>query len=293
MAAVCLQAVTGLLLLSVLLPPSAAACAPDEYYEKLGKEYVCCKYCAAGEQISEVCTSRNKASKCVTCKKNYYNPKTDRGPCKQCDVCSRAQGSLLKQPCTDSSNTICECPEGSRPLNNRNTACQCDAGKEIVENKCLPCKTGYFSTQKNSACRPWKDCNATGQGISEHGSATKDVKCSKLSPGTVGITTTSVTPASSAHRRNVTSLQNVTTTTNQIAVNIPPTPGHSFYWGTLSLILIGTILLLLSAGIILTMITQIKNKKVNRGFKRGERFRVPVQEESTGSDSSIAKDCPA
>lgn len=298
MADVSLQ-VTGLLWLlipSVLLPEPAAAitCSPDQYVETSGGRDVCCNYCAAGQEISEVCTPSNKASKCTNCRANRYNPKNARDRCQLCTVCNRAEGSIEKTPCTNSADAICECPEGSAPRNERKTACRCDKGREIINNKCQPCKPGYFSTDENSVCRPWTNCSSMGDTVLEQGSAINDVKCTKSKPiaVTVVIPTTSVTPSSSPPKRKVTSLQNATTT-NQIIISTNPTHSNRFDWGTLSLVLIGAVLLLLSAGIILTMIMQINRKKKNRGFIRGERCRIPVQEESTSSDSSHSKDFPA
>ncbi|XP_075696895.1 tumor necrosis factor receptor superfamily member 4-like [Rhinoderma darwinii] len=288
--------VTGLLLvLSGLLPAPAAAieCLRNQYGETRGGRDVCCNYCAAGQQIADICTPSNKASECINCKKNRYNPENARDGCKLCTVCNKAEGSIEKKPCTSSSDAECECPEGSTPRNDRKTTCRCDKGKEIVNNKCQPCKSGYFSTEENSVCRPWSNCSAMGRTVLEEGSAIKDVKCTKPSPVTVRIPTIAFTPTSSNHRRKVTTnLQNVTTT-NRIFINDKTTPSNSLDSGTLSLIVIGAVLLLVSAGIILTMIMQINRKKLNRGFIRGERCRVPVQEESTSSDSSLPKDCPA
>ncbi|CAN2388189.1 hypothetical protein PRIEUP_LOCUS14915 [Pristimantis euphronides] len=293
MAARALRAIGGLIFCGLLLPDrTPAACPPEQYRENIHGQEVCCNYCAAGQQIMMACTASNKASTCVNCKEKSYNPEKVRYGCRLCTVCSRERGSLEKTPCTNSTDATCECPEGSKSNNDHNSSCSCDAGNEIVDNKCLPCKPGYFSTKENSFCRPWTNCSAMGQTISEQGSAIKDVKCTKTSPVTVGLSTTTLTASSPTHRRKVTSPQNVTTT-NQILTNISPTSNKLLDWGTLSLILIGTILLLLSAAIILTMIMQINRKKMNRRFQRCDRIRVPVQEESTSSDSSSPKDCSA
>ncbi|XP_040284258.1 tumor necrosis factor receptor superfamily member 4 isoform X2 [Bufo bufo] len=283
---------TALLLHCALLAAAAIRCPQDQYVDTAEGRDVCCNYCAAGQEISEVCTPWNKASKCTNCKENHYNPKNARDRCQRCTVCNKAEGSIEKKPCTKSSNAICECPEGSTQKNERRTACRCGKGKEIIENKCQPCKSGYFSAKENGACRLWTNCSAMGQKVLEQGSATEDVKCTIPTPVTAGLLTTSWTPISSSHRWKVTSLKNFTTT-NHIAITPHlPTPS-SIDWGTLSLIVIGVVLLLASAGVILTTITQINRKKTNRRFIRGERCKVPVQEESTSSDSSLTKDCPA
>ncbi|XP_056399064.1 LOW QUALITY PROTEIN: tumor necrosis factor receptor superfamily member 4 [Hyla sarda] len=334
MADMCLlvTGLLSLFLLGALLPEPAAAaasCPPDQYPETSGGRNVCCDFCSedlqtlqfsyimngknlegkyrkrsdeyfthtsttAGQEIQEVCTPSNKASKCRNCVENRYNPKNARDRCQRCTVCDKAEGSIEKKPCTKGTDAICECPEGSTPKNDRKTACRCDKGKEIVNNKCQPCKSGYFSDKENSICRPWTDCSALGQTIMEQGSAVRDVKCTKPTPSlvTLRIPTTSLTPATTRPKGKATSPQNVTTT-NPISISVTPMSNNSHYWGTLSLILIGAVLLVLSAGIILTMITQINHKKNNRGFIRGERFRVPIQEESTSSDSSLPKECPA
>ncbi|XP_069597361.1 tumor necrosis factor receptor superfamily member 4 [Ranitomeya imitator] len=297
MEAAGLRAITGLLLLtlSALLPDRAAAsaCPAEQYPETSGGRDVCCNYCDAGQEISEICTPWNKASKCGNCREKSFNEKNVREGCKQCTFCNTALGSIEKRPCTKSSDAVCECPEGSTAKNKRKTACLCDKGKEIVNNKCQPCKPGYFSVAENSVCQPWTNCSANGQNVLEQGSAVMDVKCTKSSNVMVTIPTTTWTPTSSSYRRKVSSLPNVTSTTNHISVRNTTTSSRSLDWGTLSLILIGAILLVASAGIILTLIMQTYRKKKNRGYIRGERVRVPVQEESTSSDSSLPKDCPA
>ncbi|XP_073441588.1 tumor necrosis factor receptor superfamily member 4 [Dendrobates tinctorius] len=293
MEAAGLRAITGLLLLalSALLPDRAAAsvCPADQYPETSGGRDVCCNYCDAGQEISEICTPWNRESKCRSCGENHFNEKNAREDCKPCASCITAFGSIEKKPCTKSSDAICECPEGSTARNKRKTACLCDKGKEIVNTKCQPCKPGYFSVAENSLCRPWTNCSALGQSVLEQGSAMMDVKCTKSSNAMVTIPTTTRTPTSSSYRRKVSGLPNVTTTIH-MSVRNTTTSSRSLDWGTLSLILIGAILLIVSAGIILTLIMQTYRKKMNRGYIRGERFRVPVQEESTSSDSSLPKD---
>ncbi|KAM3921567.1 uncharacterized protein RB166_010973 [Leptodactylus fuscus] len=303
MADLCLP-VTGLLamlVLRVLLPDPAGAtgCSRDQYEEVSDGKVVCCDFCAAelkagpilrvigaewirsphrGQQILDICTSSNKASKCGACRNDYYNPRNARDGCKKCTKCEADEGSITLKPCTIEFDAVCGCPEGSTKKNNRYTACRCDSGNEIINNKCQPCKPGTFSDKENSKCLPWTNCTAMGQAVTEQGSATRDVKCAKPFPSqvTVAVPTTSLSPSSSSLLRKVTILQNITTKSR-----------------TLSLILIGAILLLLSAGVILAMIIQINRKKMNRGFIRAERCRIPVQEESTSSDSSLPKDCQA
>ncbi|XP_069802727.1 tumor necrosis factor receptor superfamily member 4-like [Dendropsophus ebraccatus] len=293
--------VTGLLpllVLGVLLPPEPAeaiTCPRDQYTEEDGGQEICCDFCAEGQEITGRCTRWSTASKCTDCGANRYNPKNARDRCQLCTVCNKAEGSIEKSPCTKGADAICECPEGSTPKNDRKTACRCDRGKEIVNNKCQPCKPGYFSTKENSVCRQWTNCSTLGETVQKQGSAIEDVKCTKLKPTPSPVTpspTTSPTPSSTSHRRKVTSLQN-STTTNPIFISTKPTTSNSHEWATFSLILIGAVLLIVSAGIILIMIMQINRKKMNKGFIRGERFRVPIQEESTSSDSSHPKECPA
>ncbi|XP_044137870.1 tumor necrosis factor receptor superfamily member 4 isoform X2 [Bufo gargarizans] len=239
---------TALLLhCALLLAAAAMRCPQDQYVDTAEGRDVCCNYCAAGQEISEVCTPWNKASKCTNCKENHYNPKNARDRCKRCTVCNK---------------------------------------------ECQPCKSGYFSAKENGACRLWTNCSAIGQKVLEQGSATEDVKCTIPTPVTAGLPATSWTSTSSSHRRNVTSLKNFTTTNHIPITPHLPTPSN-IDWGTLSLIVIGVVLLLASAGVILTTLAQINRKKTNRRFIRGERCKVPVQEESTSSDSSLTKDCPA
>ncbi|XP_075045945.1 uncharacterized protein LOC142106818 [Mixophyes fleayi] len=285
--------------LTVLLPllvhvPSTLSCGPNQYPELSDKKQFCCDFCAAGQQISDICTFHNAASKCTDCKDQYYNPKNARGYCKQCMTCYKDEGSIEISPCTKSSDAVCACPEGSTPKNERNTACRCDQGKEIVNNKCQPCRSGYFSTIENSVCRPWTDCSAKGETVVETGSATRDVKCTKPKNVTVDILPSAVTSTQthSIQGRKATTLQSTRNNPPDI-FNTEPTGNGSLSWGTLAFILIGSTLLSISAGIIITMIIQAIRKKRNRGFIRVQRCKLPVQEESTSSDTSLAKECPA
>ncbi|XP_063797824.1 tumor necrosis factor receptor superfamily member 4 [Pseudophryne corroboree] len=289
--------------LTVLLPllvhtHYAPSCGENQYPETSRGREVCCNFCAPGQEISVICVPGNSASKCKDCNAQYYNPKNTRNRCKRCTICDKGEGSIEIQPCTKTSNAECACPEGSTPRNEHKTACRCDIGKEIRNNKCQPCNSGYFSMKENSVCRPWTNCSAKGETVLEAGSATQDVKCTKPTNVTLDIPHQIVTQTLAHSSQRITIQPQVNATTIQrfktdISSTEKTTESGFLAWGALSLILIGVILLSVSAVIIVIMIIQSNRKKRNRGFIRGERCKVPVQEESTSSDSSLAKQCPA
>ncbi|XP_068098863.1 tumor necrosis factor receptor superfamily member 4-like [Hyperolius riggenbachi] len=266
-------------------------CREDQYEHKSGQQIFCCDSCVAGEFIKNECTATRSTSECVKCKPGYYNPATARSSCKTCKVCDKSKGSIQIQPCTASSNTVCACPLGSRSLNKDNTACECESGKEIVNNKCQPCAFGYFSSAKDTTCRPWTNCSAEGQTVLENGSTTQDVKCSKAKDQTtVAILRTVI--STSSHPQSRPTIDQMTPSQNPfITFNQPPS-SRFYNWEMVTLILFSVTLLLLLAGIIMAMVIQTKKKSGNKGFIRGKRCKVPVQEESSGSDSSLAKTCP-
>ncbi|KAM5140366.1 tumor necrosis factor receptor superfamily member 9-like [Mantella aurantiaca] len=244
------------------------------------------------EEITKECTSNNSPSTCTKCAAGYYNPPNHRSGCKQCDICNAAEGSIQEEPCTVSSNAVCSCPEGSLPKNDQNTACLCVSGKEIIDRKCQPCADGYFSSRENSKCRPWTNCSALGLAVLVAGSVTQDVQCSKPKSTTAWPLPTPVTPTSPPPRERRPGKGETSTPESSVTSTKHSTPRSAMNWDTVTLILITVTLLMAMAGIILAVIIQTKKKKANRGFIRSNRCKVPVQEESTDSDSSLAKNSP-
>ncbi|XP_040181731.1 tumor necrosis factor receptor superfamily member 9-like [Rana temporaria] len=267
-------------------------CRDNQYKSFAIGEDICCNYCGAGEEITKVCTRYNSTSTCSKCPKGQFNPANYRSKCMSCKICGT--GSIEEKPCTKSSNAVCICPEGSSPNNVRNTACTCDRGKEIVNKKCQPCANGHFSSEENSKCRPWTNCSALGLTVLVPGSATNNVQCSKQKSTTVWVLPTSVTvipphtqrmpgdAETSTAESSITSTKHSTISNTMGALN----------WDTVTLILITVTLLMAMAGILLAVIIQTKKRKVNRGFIRSKKCKVPVQEESTDSESSLTKNNP-
>ncbi|XP_077313697.1 tumor necrosis factor receptor superfamily member 4-like [Lithobates pipiens] len=249
---------------------------------------LCCDYCGAGEEITKECTWYNSASTCSKCAKGHFNPENYRAPCMRCKICGT--GSIEEKPCTKSSDAVCICPEGSYPKNDRKTACTCDRGKEIVNKKCQPCAYGHFASEENSKCRPWTNCSALGLIALDQGSATNDVKCSKLKSTKVWVLPTSVTTIP-PHTQRMPGDAETSTAESSVTSKHSTIPNTmvALNWDTVTLILITVTLLMVMAGILLAVIIQTNKRKVNRGFIGSKRCKVPVQEESTDSESSLTK----
>ncbi|XP_018417839.1 PREDICTED: tumor necrosis factor receptor superfamily member 4 [Nanorana parkeri] len=203
----------------------------------------------------------------------------------------RGSGEKIEKACTshNSASTCIECGEGYfNPAYYRAGCFTC----RICDTECQPCAYGHFSFKENSKCLPWTNCSAIGLTVLEAGSATKDVQCSAPKSTTAWVLPTSVAPTPPQRERTqrkdeTSTLENSVTSTKQSI------PRNAMNWDTVTLILITVTLLMAMAGIILAVIIQTKKRKRNRGFIRSNRCKVPVQEESTDSESSLAKKNPA
>uniref|UniRef100_A0A8C5ML38 TNFR-Cys domain-containing protein n=1 Tax=Leptobrachium leishanense TaxID=445787 RepID=A0A8C5ML38_9ANUR len=286
------------------LSPTMALCPPHQYPQRTesGTE-ICCFYCAAGEQIVASCKRHDSKSNCAPCKKGYFNKENTRSFCTPCYNCDAS--SIEKKPCEKHSAAICECPEGSVPNNERNTSCRCEIGKQIVEKKCVPCPTGHFSNRENSICQPWTNCSARGEEVQQSGSRTSDVKCSKTKIPPEAVTTKYMKLQTTGiilnNLKTNTENQQITTragpkilTKNDDISNGNTSPNNVMNLGTLLLILVGVLLLSVSAGFIITLMAQTKPKKNRRLYTRKCKHPVQeVQEQSSASESSLVKQCSA
>ncbi|CAH2319888.1 tumor necrosis factor receptor superfamily member 4 [Pelobates cultripes] len=280
-----------------------ALCQPNQYSTRLtsGKE-ICCFYCAAGEAVKQPCKSNNSNSICVTCPEGYYNREKTKSECSPCFYCNTKLGSIEKKACTKSAQAECICPNGSISKNERHTACECPKGKQIVKEECVQCPVGHFSDKENSICRPWTNCSARGDVVQVAGSSTSDVICSKTKiqpePVTTKFSNLQTSRIFLNNLKTISANQHTVTRedkkNNDVYNNNNTGSGNLMTWGTLSLILVGVTLLSLSAGFIITMIIQMKPKKMNN-ILRSRKCRHPVQEQekeqSSASESSLVKQC--
>ncbi|KAJ8017144.1 hypothetical protein DPEC_G00014700 [Dallia pectoralis] len=135
------------LIINVILLKSSTACGPSEY--RIHDE--CCPMCSPGYRVHKDCTEFTSTS-CAPCIGSTY---TDRPSgliaCKSCTHCDPGFGLMVKQPCSPSSDTVCE------PLE----------GFYCTE----PTKDGCKVAQRHSSCKP-------GQYIREKGTPSTDTMCS-------------------------------------------------------------------------------------------------------------------
>ncbi|KAJ8017142.1 hypothetical protein DPEC_G00014680 [Dallia pectoralis] len=126
---------------------SSSACGPAEYRIIDG----CCPMCSPGTCVHIHCTELIGSS-CSPCIGSTY---TDRPngliACTSCTNCDPGFGLMVKQPCSPSSDTVCE------PLE----------GFYCTE----PTKDGCKAAQRHSSCKP-------GQYIREKGTPSTDTVCS-------------------------------------------------------------------------------------------------------------------
>ncbi|XP_053308363.1 tumor necrosis factor receptor superfamily member 4 [Spea bombifrons] len=220
----------------------------------------------------------------------------------QADESLKATGSIEEKPCDKSSGVVCRCPKGSSKKNERETACRCARGRQLAAKECVPCPQGHFSSQENSVCQPWTNCSAGGAEIQTPGTDVSDAICTKptshqwTSAAQLSNHRTTGTASSSSKRNSshasVLNKEDHTTLTknNDVSIKDGNVPGPFMNWGTLWLILVGLLLLFVSGGITIMMAIRLKPKKGNRRLYV-RRCRLPVQEESSSSDSSLAKQC--
>ncbi|XP_066461678.1 tumor necrosis factor receptor superfamily member 5-like isoform X2 [Eleutherodactylus coqui] len=127
-----------------------------------------------------------------------------------CPMCERGAGLIVKERCTTTSNTVCECQVGRFCLNQECDLCQehtqCKPGQYVkkpgtgrTDTVCENCPPGHFSNETNSnVCFPWSKCSEFGFVEFKEGNSITDALCKAerghlwaflalLSPGFVAI----------------------------------------------------------------------------------------------------------
>ncbi|XP_060234867.1 tumor necrosis factor receptor superfamily member 4 isoform X4 [Meriones unguiculatus] len=87
---------------------------------------------------------------------------------KCCNECQPGSGSELKQNCTPTQDTVCQCKPGTQPR-------QDSSHKPGVD--CVPCPSGHFSPGNNQACKPWTNCTLFGKQTRHPASTSLDTVC--------------------------------------------------------------------------------------------------------------------
>lgn len=113
---------------------------------------------------------------CVDCLDGQYKDSPKGAHCIPCSSCKKDKGSKEVSECTRTKDTVCSCITGFEPIDKKNERlCYCERGSGIDNTgSCTKCENGFFSDQRNSKCRKWRECNS---GIKFRGSNTSDVVC--------------------------------------------------------------------------------------------------------------------
>ncbi|XP_073513021.1 tumor necrosis factor receptor superfamily member 14-like isoform X1 [Phyllobates terribilis] len=160
-----------------------SACLPKEY--KISN--VCCPMCDKGFFMKANCIKELISSVCIICaemSKNHPNGLTECFRCKDCGA-----NFIVKQNCTESSNTVCECSADHFCVNPDCYICQdytqCQPGQYVkkpgalvTDTECEKCPEGHYSDRNNAAeCSPLKKCEELGQILDKEGNSTADSIC--------------------------------------------------------------------------------------------------------------------
>ncbi|CAJ0919595.1 unnamed protein product [Ranitomeya imitator] len=143
-----------------------------------------------GSFVKSHCTKELSSSVCVICADTTYmdhpNGLTECFRCKECDI---GADLVVKQKCTESSNTVCECSAGHFCEKPECDICQvyteCQPGHyvkkpgtPVTNTECDECPKGHYSDRNNAAqCSPWTKCEELGQILYKEGNSTADSIC--------------------------------------------------------------------------------------------------------------------
>ncbi|XP_032749088.1 tumor necrosis factor receptor superfamily member 4 [Rattus rattus] len=158
------QQPTAFLLLGLSLGVTVKLnCVKDTY----PSGHKCCRECQPGHGMVRRC-DHTRDTVCHPCEPGFYNEAVNYDTCKQCTQCNHRSGSELKQNCTPTEDTVCQCRPGTQPR-------QESSHKLGVD--CVPCPPGHFSPGSNQACKPWTNCTLSGKQIRHPASNSLDTVC--------------------------------------------------------------------------------------------------------------------
>ncbi|XP_069802512.1 tumor necrosis factor receptor superfamily member 14 isoform X2 [Dendropsophus ebraccatus] len=164
----------------------ALTCLPREYTFN----NVCCPMCDKGSFVKTHCISSSSSSVCVICADNtYMDHPNGLTACFRCKECDAGSGQIIKERCTTTSDTKCECKPGYFCMTQDCDLCQlhtpCPPGQYIKEpgtgwsdTVCAECQPRHYSNRSNSVqCFPWKKCSDSGLVHHKDGNSTADSTC--------------------------------------------------------------------------------------------------------------------
>lgn len=176
---------TLLLLLSLSLGHTVEPGCDDWRIDSSSADKVCCNRCKQGNRLVFDCGSDTKQL-CEPCTNGTYTDTFTASFCKRCTEC--ISPLRVKQLCTASTDTVCECAQGFRCGDQSCSFCiqECGEGEEPTEHRgCQPCPAGTFNSQIHHHCVKWSSsCPSPDQQIVAAGTAVTDIVCADLKPTT-------------------------------------------------------------------------------------------------------------
>ncbi|XP_036386648.1 tumor necrosis factor receptor superfamily member 9-like [Megalops cyprinoides] len=171
--------VLGVLLLAVGFLGSVCGVEKGcQLWESGANGNVCCTLCRPGNRQVTRCGPDPKEL-CVPCEDETYTDVPGVSVCQSCTQCIGLQ--KVKQECTSSSNTVCDCQAGYRCGGTGCSFCyeECGKGQQPLPNRtCQVCPLGTFNDKIHSKCVPWsKSCPQSNQKIVKNGTAVSDIVC--------------------------------------------------------------------------------------------------------------------
>ncbi|XP_005368761.1 tumor necrosis factor receptor superfamily member 4 [Microtus ochrogaster] len=265
------QQPTALLLLGLTLGVSFRLnCVEDTY----PSGHRCCHECQPGNGMVSRCDA-NRDTVCHPCEPGFYNEAVNYESCKQCTQCNQRSGSELKQNCTPTQDTVCQCKPGTQPRQ--------DSSHKLGVD-CVPCPPGHFSPGNNQACKPWTNCTLSGKQTQHPASPSLDAVCEDRSlPATVLWETQGSTVAP-------TTVQSTTVwprTSQLLSTSTQVAPRGPVFTGFLGL----GLGLLAPLTVLLALYLLRRAWRLSDAPKPywGNSFRIPIQEEQADTHFTLAK----
>ncbi|KAL7837748.1 hypothetical protein SRHO_G00274590 [Serrasalmus rhombeus] len=155
-----------------------SGCEDWTHTEDASGNEVCCRRCKPGNRLVNSCGEKPEIL-CQVCENGTYVTDGKKKLCQKCKQC-KVGPMRVKQPCTASSDTVCECEEGYLCGDDQCSFCfeQCGKGTQPVDRGCKPCPEGTFNDKIQHSCVNWSSrCPLPGQKIIANGTAFSDIIC--------------------------------------------------------------------------------------------------------------------